>query len=273
MRVKKTKVLVCGSTSFLMSVFIRYVLYRSKDFEIVSVDDLQNVDDVKNIYIHENHKFYIGKMSDSYFVSRLILLEKPDYIVYGDETLEYVKTLQTIQNLKLYNIPIIYISPTIEENDHNKFYNMIKEMLKDNNIILEAPNRFGMRQKANMHYNLGGNISLLIHDTNKIVSVTSDRVPWIYAEDLSSLIWYLIENPIIGVTQMPPLGLISEREIVEIIIDMYAIKCSIREVKNPNIFSMYKYNKSIQNWRPDSTSLVDSLKKTIRWYNVNRWAL
>ena len=77
------KVLVLGSAGFLMSNFMRYVSYRSKDFEFVSVDKLTSPENIRFVYRNRNHQFYIGDTSDKYFMDRVIYVEKPDIIVNG----------------------------------------------------------------------------------------------------------------------------------------------------------------------------------------------
>ena len=69
----KRKLLVCGSAGFMMSNFIRYLFYMTRDtkeFDIVSVDKLINMNDCKRLYLHPSHKFYIGDIANEHFLKR-----------------------------------------------------------------------------------------------------------------------------------------------------------------------------------------------------------
>lgn len=271
----KTKILVCGSTGFLMANFIRYLLYRSKDFEVVSVDNLHSLNDINRIYINKNHRFYVGDVSDKYFVERIIALEKPNVIVCGDEVYKYELLLNTVITLIEFGLPTIIVLPVAPDNDPDKMCIPIKNILvKNGHTAIELPNRFGMRQRP-FPMNFGGNIAWLIQNYifNKSVCVTDKLLPWVYAEDVASFVWYVIESRRSGIIRMPPLGFASEKHIAEKIESLYQkdYLIYIREEHNNGLIVNYDSDKL--DWVPDSKDLDSVIEKTIRWFDANRWAL
>ncbi len=66
------KVLVLGSAGFLMSNMMRYMLYRTKDFEFVSLDSLASVSDHCRVYTHRKHSFHIGDAGDPELLERIM---------------------------------------------------------------------------------------------------------------------------------------------------------------------------------------------------------
>lgn len=276
---KKTKILVCGSAEFLMSNFIRYILYRSQDFKIVSVDNLEKPSDIKRIYFHRNHRFYVGDASDSYFMDRIFYIERPNVLICGDELLNYDKLLKTVQNIIRFNIPIIMVSPSVycgRGNDEHGIYNAVDKIITGNRgVVVKLPNRFGMRQRPSMVEKQGLNLAYIMGCIlNKMhFKVNNIELPWVYAEDVSSFLWYIVENFKKGETfYMPPLGLKSGKDIVEKIIQMYkldSVSYKIEEIPGAN---QENETYHMVGWIPDSQHIEDALEKTIRWFDVNRWA-
>jgi len=274
----RKKILVCGSTGFLMANFIRYIVYRSKNFEIISIDNINRLEDTKRIYFNKNHKFYIGDASDIEFMKKLIYLEKPDFIICGDEIFEYDKLLNTTNNLTNMKIPFIMILPVSPDNDPDKMCIPIKNIIiKSGNTALELPNKFGMRQNVSLLKSFGSNLSLFISYIykEKVISATTNKIPWVYAEDVASLLWFLIENKRTGLVRMPPLGYISEFEIVQKINQIIKNDIKIMESnfgENLGVIKTFEFDQ-IGGWVPDSKDLESSLEKTIKWVVANKWSL
>lgn len=270
----KMKILVCGSTGFLMANFIRYILYRSKDFEVVSIDNLESLSDSKRIYYNKSNRFYVGDFSDKDFLKKIIHVERPNYIVCGDEIYEYDKLLHTATNLVEFGIPSIMILPVVSSKDPDGMCIPIKKILLNNGqTALELPNRFGMRQKPST-FGLGGNVAFIIKQYlfDKAVCVGESSGPWVYAEDVASLLWYIIENKKTGLVQMPPLGFTSEQYIADKIEALYKKGYPIFSQQNSqHLVTDYKWSE-IEGWQPDSEDLDSVLEKTIRWFDANRWA-
>jgi nucleoside-diphosphate-sugar epimerase len=273
----KKKILVCGSTGFLVSNFIRYLLYRSKDYKIISVDNLTDPEDNKRIYHNKNHKFYIGDFSNEAFLYKLIELEKPDVILCTDEITEYstlLKNIYILTNLKD-RIPIITILPEASNSNLDSAgldlaaKNLI---LESGNKVVELPNKFGMRQKPDSH-RLCGNVARIINDClfSDKVAASTEVVPWVYAEDVASFIWYALENDDLEYI-MPPLGKISEKEMVTYINRELDKNVEVVDGDGSAVL-ISKYDYLPTDWVPDSTNLEEALVKTIKWFNANRWAL
>lgn len=276
------KILACGSAGCIISNLMRYMLYRSKDFEFISFDKLINPVDYKKIYHHKNHKFYIGDACDKDFLNRLVYVEKPDLIISGlfyhknSPGAEYVSMIEAATNLEsisYYDIPVIQIGPPTDTNYDIGIYKSIKNILVNDrlpkNTYIEVPNVFGPRQRPFCH------VYALLYDAlyhnSGFLCVQEEKQPWVYIEDVVSYVWYVIENKKYGHLRMPTLGWMSEKEIANIINEMYGERYKIS--KNQSAANrIIEYGKPTRtDWIPDSINLRDSLEKTIKWYDANRW--
>lgn len=272
------KILACGSAGFLISNFMRYVLYRAKDFEFVSVDNLKIPDHYKLVYINKKHKFYVGDVSDKYFMDRLINIEKPDVIVNGigcgpQHTIgELFSTYhQSVEILMSYGLPVINLSYPDGVFEGYFFKCNYNTVIKNNGTILELPNCFGWRQKSNSGFaKILKNIIL-----NKTAEINDVKLPWVYAEDVASYLWYIIEKQEYGkILKIPFLGQMSIKDMVCLslrILEMGDVKFVDSEIPWSPYVKEYSYNNT--KWVPDSSSIEDSLQKTVRWYSVNKWIL
>lgn len=262
-----------------MSNFMRYLLYRSKDFEIASVDKLINPADYNRIYFNRNHKFYIGDITDEYFMDRLIAIEKPDWIINGIGyfSIEEHKRIE-LHTKNIINSAILlskYGIPTIQLSHTDKYgYNFVSSQFTlKNGIMLVLPNCFGMRQK----YTAG--LAQLIWSIKELgeVYVHEQYLPWVYAEDVASLIWYIIEKNFRGGAWMPALGFMNLKTMANIVCSELGMNAKFIEVEDISKYwepLCYQYSKyEIDGWEPDSVSLEDAIKKTISWYKANKWAL
>ena len=267
------KVLVSGSAGFLMSNFIRYIMYRSKDFEFVSFDSLENQEDHKLVYVNRNHKFYIGDATDKYFLDRLITIEKPDFIVNGinnDFSLENIfKYNKAIELLSEYNIPMIHLSLP-DGTKHSSFYKMNNGLVSKDNLVIEVPNCFGWRQKTK--YGFAKVIKNIL--TNNYTEINTTQIPWVFGEDVASFIWFALENKIKGTIKMPVLGHASIEQIKDIVIQELNLK---NIVILPETFVwddiVLDFKGDRTKWVSDSNNLDESFRKTIRWYIANKWML
>jgi nucleoside-diphosphate-sugar epimerase len=253
------------------------MLYRSRDYKFVSVDNLSSPKDFKRVYLHRKHRFYIGDVTDEYFMNRLIHVEKPDYIVNAISSGDIICKLSSINLLGKLNIPTIQLAyPSSIDKLHNECINNYAIYYGLNLLIF--PNCFGLRQRSSK------GISQMIKGVvgpTKTIYTYPEKWPWVYAEDVASLIWYIIENNIRGIIQMPILGNASLQDISESILvhfSEYAPK--IVEINKTEIFKLWRpicltYDKfkQIDNWMPDSDNLALQIDKTVRWYKANRWAI
>lgn len=275
----RKKILVCGSAGFLMSNFMRYLLYMTKDFEIVSVDKLQNLKNYKNLYIHNHHRFYIGDITDEYFMDRLLYIENPDLIINGcfyskEQANGFDKIISGTSNLLRARAPLIQICGCSDPSyDTYGFWNFISKcVVEDGETCIEIPNIFGYRQKLSPYFSVPWiHHELLEH---KQVFVGDEIIPWVCAEDVASFIWYVMEKDIKGHLKIPESGNLSEKNIAEHIKNMYGLSNAEVVVKSSEFDHLItKYEaKNIEGWKPDSPNIYVSLEKTVKWFDVNRWA-
>ena len=264
------KLLVCGSAGFLMSNFMRYLMYRSKDYEIISVDKLIHPEDFKRVYLNKNHRFYIGDVSNEYFMDRLIYIEKPNYIINGighlsfepDKMELHRKTiLDSIFTLSKYNIPVIQLA--------SEFDIQFEKIFSKNGPMLILPNCFGFRQRSTV--GLAKVINDIINSNEPIITSTK-KLPWVFAEDVASFIWYIIEKNITETVKMPPLGFMDTKTMVEMIFRILNKNTKIKVIPYVGGNEVYPI-KPFQDWVPDSLSLENSIEKTTNWFKTNKWAL
>jgi dTDP-D-glucose 4,6-dehydratase len=267
------KILICGSSGFLMSNFIRYLLYRTKEYDIVSVDFVSK-DNYKRIYKHKKHRFYLGNSCDEEFIQNLYNIEQPDFIINSfPKNNNDTRFSKTFHNLCHKSAKMIQIVPT-SYNDYTgkweflKHNNGLAEYFKSYNTILEIPHCFGIRQDSGVD-DIRDIINTLIE--NREVYTCDYKFPWVYAEDVASLLWFIIESKLNGYYKMPELGYKSRKDIAILINKILNKQININ-IESTNINVEYKGN-VIENWMPDSKNLDDSLIKTISWYNANKWAL
>jgi dTDP-glucose 4,6-dehydratase len=79
----KTKMLITGGAGFIFSNFIRHILYKRKDYEIVSIDSLINSHSMHNIYANKGHTCHVGDISDEHFINRIFEITRPDIVING----------------------------------------------------------------------------------------------------------------------------------------------------------------------------------------------
>jgi len=267
------KVLVSGSAGFLMSNFIRYMMYRSKDFEFVSFDSLDSPENHKLVYVNRNHKFYIGDATDKHFLDRLISIEKPDVIINGidnvfslDNVCKYNKAIELLSS---YKIPMIQLSLP-DGTKYSSFYRLNNHMVSKNGLVIELPNCFGWRQKT--QYGFAKIIKNVI--TNNFTEVNPIQMPWVFGEDVASFIWFAIESNLKGTVKMPVLGRASIEQMKDIIIQELGIK---EIIILPTFYvwdnQIVDFKGDKTKWVPDSSNLDEAFRKTIRWYIANQWML
>ena len=276
------KILVCGSAGFLMSNFIRYVLYRTKDYDFASIDRLDNLGDVKRIYRHKRHSFYVGDVCDTSFVQKVIELEKPDFVVNGirtatDSRRAWVEgRVLVVASLEdaCGRVPIIHIDQIDNEESSEHMCGLTNIMVSSNGgVVIDVPYCFGMRGRCNRG-DLDWAIMNMISSPGWVPCDDYEFIDfkrgWAYAEDVASFIWFVIENRIKNelIYHMPIIGNLSTLTDLSVIagneLGICSIKCKKLDTIPPDGF---------MKWLPDSISLEDAVRKTARWYGINRWAL
>lgn len=280
-----TKVLVCGSAGFLMSNLIRYVLYRDSDrqYKFASVDSLPGPEDHKRVYIHRNHRFHIGDACDPEFMERIVSIEKPDVIVnavgvkptVAGSMRNVVNTALTLREVAG-GTRIIQIRPGRAlqlGRPTQACWDFIGALaVCRSGIELSLPRCFGMRDQ---HGQVVGMLRVLLNhpDSSPGPEFSGAKEEWAYAEDVASMIWFLIETGAEGSHIMPGLGCASPFQMARVIdealeLSMYPSSehCSEQSLHMDN--TVYP-----EGWKPDSNSMKQALIKTAKWFHMNRWAL
>ncbi|PFL59964.1 dTDP-glucose 4,6-dehydratase [Bacillus cereus] len=78
------KLLITGGAGFIGSNFIRYMLKKYPQYQIVNVDLLTyagNLSNLKEISSNQNYKFIKGDISNEIFIDKLFRKEKFDYVL------------------------------------------------------------------------------------------------------------------------------------------------------------------------------------------------
>lgn len=288
---KKT-ILIYGSSGFLMSNFIRYLLYRTNDYKIVGIDNLSSPEAKKNIYIHKNFVFNIGDISDREVVKKVGYLHDPDIIINAANPNSCLNAIDTIVkgafNIRCLQKPTIQIVPSIWECDPNGWWN--SAAMTTNGIVLEVPNCFGRRQST------AAGVASLIRQCvdSEAAYVHPNPVPWVFSDDVASMLWFLVESLLEGreITaenglgksssrvKMPVIGRMSERSIVEIINQEFKLSArAIDHFKNSADGGLYPFidtfdDDVVEGWESDyKNGMTEPLIKTVRWYFQNKWAI
>jgi dTDP-glucose 4,6-dehydratase len=76
-------ILLTGSCGFIFSNFIRKVFDERLDYRFASVDKIIEPYNLKNIYRHTGHTFYMGDIADEVFMDNVFALERPHIVIHG----------------------------------------------------------------------------------------------------------------------------------------------------------------------------------------------
>ncbi|NHM29982.1 dTDP-glucose 4,6-dehydratase [Neobacillus terrae] len=79
-----TKLLVTGGAGFIGSNFVRYMVNKYSQYEVVNLDLLTyagNLENLKDIEDQPNYRFVKGDLADRDFISNLFETEKFDYVI------------------------------------------------------------------------------------------------------------------------------------------------------------------------------------------------
>jgi hypothetical protein len=273
------KILVLGSAGFLMSNLIRYMLYRTKDYEFVSVDLLRNCEDFHKVYLHRKHSFHIGNAGDEDFMDKLIWMEKPDIIIIGTTMMVPPRSIVPLvyEGLREVVLPtsiacrhalhglhsstwkwpyIIRLVPdkNVEDMGTREMWNYVESMiLEAKGTILQLPVCFGRRGNGHFEDELR---TIILGQSQEGRNPNNNKRRYAFAEDVASMLWFLMENQQLGkIIHMPALGYTSPLDML---------------LESSNNFTGMEES-TVLGWAPDSKDMREAIDKTIKWYTMNKW--
>jgi dTDP-glucose 4,6-dehydratase len=80
---KKKRILITGSGGFIFSNFIRQVFYEKMPYIISSIDRVRDSHVIHNIYVNQDHQFYIADIRDLHTLRVIFEKERPDIVIHG----------------------------------------------------------------------------------------------------------------------------------------------------------------------------------------------
>lgn len=279
-----TKVLVCGSAGFLMSNLMRYMLYRTKDYDFASVDRLRDANDFHRVYQHRKHSFNIGDAGDQDFMDRLVWMEKPDIIVVATSPMMPPRSIRPSTSSEVRDI----VLPTATACHHAKrglFYasswkwphvirlvpdedildmgaremwRYVESMVVEaNGTVLRLPVCFGRRGNGRFEELLGKFVpgQMTYEPCDSGANPDRQKRRYAYAEDVSSMLWFIMERRNRGVVRMPALAVTSPIDMLE----------------TPSEGYLGMEDPMMPGWLPDSQNMEEAVAKTIKWYTMNKW--
>jgi dTDP-glucose 4,6-dehydratase len=81
------KILITGSTGFIMSNLVRKIIYESNKnrekypYNVVSLDKVSG--NANLLYVNKNHVFYIADIRDQHIIDVIFQFERPDIVIHG----------------------------------------------------------------------------------------------------------------------------------------------------------------------------------------------
>jgi dTDP-glucose 4,6-dehydratase len=272
------KLLITGSTGFIMSNFIRKVVYHKK-YQISSIGRMKQIND---IYQNKNHEFHIANINEQDTFKTICKIENPDIIIHAAEDDNYLNNIINIHNVLNYcvnnNTKLIYLSKcNLQPIDQSS----VSKLTVENIINLNS-------QYTNLKFNV-----------LKLTSVYGNRQ---YKSTISNLInCALNQIPFASnESEMEEKDLLNVNDVVSainIIIDnwqdnktynvssnqkLYNIEIANKIISLTNNMTMsFANNQSINidvdssairelGWSPE-VSFKDGIASTIQWYKNNQW--
>ena len=79
------KLLLTGSCGFILSNFIRSLVYTNQPHQLTSVDRINNssANSINSIYWNKNHSFHFADIRDHHIMDLIFQTVKPDVVIHG----------------------------------------------------------------------------------------------------------------------------------------------------------------------------------------------
>jgi dTDP-glucose 4,6-dehydratase len=79
----KQKIIITGTSGFIMSNFVRKFIYENKPYEFVSIDKISRPSSANEIYANKNHEFIIADITDAHIIDRIFEIQRPEIIIHA----------------------------------------------------------------------------------------------------------------------------------------------------------------------------------------------
>lgn len=90
------KILITGSAGFIGGHIIKYLIYNTKNYNIVSIDKVTTPKTLNKIYQNTRHTFYLADIIDENIIDRIFQKERPDIILHLAATKDIINQNQMI---------------------------------------------------------------------------------------------------------------------------------------------------------------------------------
>lgn len=304
----KHKLLITGSAGFVFSNFLRKAIYENQPYDYVSIDKIQEASALHNLYAHNNHKFYIGDISDARMVGLIFEYERPDIVIHGATaeganeiiTSNILGTQVIIDACKKWNVEkLLYVSSDkvcgplkLEDSPHkeNAPYNpkdqfsiskMTAELLVQtsglNYNIVRAPNIYGQRQGKNK---LIPKIIKSVLENKKMPIYSEGEYirDFLHVQDFCSAVLKILsdgeENEIYNISSNVEYSVVEVIHLVNLLIGQENELVEFVKDDRAHDFRRALNSDKLKSlgWLP-KYKLKNSADGVINWYRLNQWFL
>lgn len=304
---KRKKILVTGSGGFIFGNFIRQVFYAKLPYTISSIDRVRDSHIIHNIYVNQDHSFYVADITEPHILHVIFEKERPDIVIHGAAernintmvSSNLVGTQNIINECLKIDARMIFVSSCRVygemKSEHTDPYEEQQQMNpKGTFAATKAAGELLVKAAKGLKYNIvrlsdnygpwqtSGN--LIPHIINSILENQDINIygsgyqtrDWTHVFDTCSAILTIIDNG----TNEETYNVTSKQEFSNI--EVAQIICNtigkghelIKHVeKDVDIrFAMSNDKIKAHGWSPEM-KLRDGIAQTYEWYMKNKWAL
>lgn len=106
---------------------------------------------------------------------------------------------------------------------------------------------------------------MILHSCSGPISV-GEPTRYAHADDVASMLWFLMESGRSGIVKMPALGLAT-------MADMVGMAQNVLGAGNTIRYTGKMEESDVPGWLPDSKGLEEAVVGTTKWYMMNTWIL